>query len=61
MKKIYKSPCILIVETNVQQMLCGSTFTQSGDDLKVNIGNDEGYFGEDNTINVNSFNWDMDF
>ena len=56
MKKIYKSPCILIVETNAQQMLCGSTFTQSGDDLKVNIGNDEGYFGEDNTINVNSFN-----
>lgn len=61
MKKTYKQPDILVIEARTQQMLCSSTFTTSGDDTKVSIGADEGYFGEDNTINVNSFNWDMEF
>ena len=60
MKKIYKQPRILLMETCAQQMLCSSTFTPDGDDIKVNIGGDEGDFGEDNTINVNSFNWRWD-
>lgn len=61
MKKMYKHPAILVVETRTQQMFCSSIFTSSGDDIKVNIGEDEGFFGEDNTINVNSFNWNLDF
>ena len=63
MKKIYQTPQTLIIKTEVQQMLCSSSFRADGDNIKVRLSSGEGDFGDNNTIGVkrnyrNSVTWD---
>ena len=49
-KKIYIMPQLEVVEFAMGQMLCASII-ESGDNLSVTIGGDEGDFGDDDVIN----------
>ena len=50
MKKKYRAPDMTVVEMKAQKFLCGS-ITVNDLNLNVNLGGDEGDFGDDDIIN----------